>query len=200
MVDAGAERRERPAGEVDHLERAHDAAPVERLDAGRGDRIEILELAERVAQALDLFGRGLELGAPGQILAGDAQVVDDRPHVEAGAADEQRAPAPRLDVAQRGAPPAWVRATDQSSAGSATSTRWWTTAARSASVGLAVPMSMPRYTCIESSDTISTSPSSRASANASADFPDAVGPTSARWVMPGVRRRSLHRHGDAAAP
>ena len=41
-------------------------------------------------------------------------------------------------------------------------------------------MSRPRYTCIESSDTISTSPAARAIASASADLPDAVGPTSAR--------------------
>ena len=41
-------------------------------------------------------------------------------------------------------------------------------------------MSRPRYTCIESSETISTSPAARASSSASADLPDAVGPTSAR--------------------
>src|SRR5712664_1893129 len=40
-------------------------------------------------------------------------------------------------------------------------------------------MSSPRYTCIESSETISTSPADRAIASASADLPDAVGPTSA---------------------
>ena len=40
VVEPGAERRERPAGELDHLERAHDAAPVARLDARRGGRVD----------------------------------------------------------------------------------------------------------------------------------------------------------------
>src|SRR5437764_148063 len=53
-------------------------------------------------------------------------------------------------------------------------------------------MSMPRYTCIESSETISTSPSPAATASATADLPDAVGPTMARW-----RVRSHHRNRDA---
>jgi hypothetical protein len=41
-------------------------------------------------------------------------------------------------------------------------------------------MSSPRYTCIESTDTISTSRSACAAAIATADFPDAVAPMSAR--------------------
>ena len=41
--------------------------------------------------------------------------------------------------------------------GSTRSRPWWRTSARSAGVGLAVPMSMPRYTCIASTTTISTS-------------------------------------------
>jgi hypothetical protein len=36
---------------------------------------------------------------------------------------------------------------------------------------------MPRYTCMLSIETSATSPSSRATAIATADFPDAVGPT-----------------------
>ena len=80
--------------------------------------------------------------------------------------------------------------------GSATSIRWCGTAARSAAVGLAVPMSRPRYTCIESIDTISTSPSACAAASASADFPDAVGPTSARC---GPSRQVAAGDGDADA-
>ncbi len=52
---------------------------------------------------------------------------------------------------------AWKRATDHSSSGSATSIRWCGTADRSSGVALAVPTSMPRYTCIESIETISTS-------------------------------------------
>src|SRR4051794_16967506 len=40
-------------------------------------------------------------------------------------------------------------------------------------------MSMPRYTCMESTETSSTSPSRRASSMATVDFPDAVTPTRA---------------------
>src|SRR3954463_6327508 len=41
-------------------------------------------------------------------------------------------------------------------------------------------MSRPRYTCMESTETSSTSPRARATWSASADFPEAVGPTIAR--------------------
>ena len=56
--------------------------------------------------------------------------------------------------------------------------QWCGTARWSAAVGLAVPMSMPRYTCMESTATISTSSRCAAISIASADFPDAVGPSS----------------------
>src|SRR5262245_37456390 len=64
------------------------------------------------------------------------------------------------------------------------SIRWCGTCARSAALGLAVPMSMPRYTCAESTLMISRS-TCRASASASALLPLAVGPasTSARGVI-----------------
>ena len=49
---------------------------------------------------------------------------------------------------------------------------------RSAAVSLAVPMSMPAYSCIESALMISP-PRSSASRNASSDLPAAVGPSTA---------------------
>ena len=49
---------------------------------------------------------------------------------------------------------------------------------RSSAESLAVPMSMPRYSCIESALTISP-PSAVASRIPSSDFPTAVGPTTA---------------------
>ena len=52
---------------------------------------------------------------------------------------------------------------------------WCTAAARSAGVGFAVPMSMRRYICMESAETISP-PSALASAMPSAVLPVAVGP------------------------
>src|SRR6185312_16989377 len=57
------------------------------------------------------------------------------------------------------------------------STRWCGMRARTPASGLAVPMSMPRYTCAESTLTISP-PSVPASAIATALLPAAVGPIS----------------------
>ena len=62
--------------------------------------------------------------------------------------------------------------------------RWCGTRARSSAEGLAVPMSSPRYTCIESTETISP-PSCSARSNAMLDFPTAVGPASR--IGPGWR-------------
>src|SRR5687767_6078900 len=61
------------------------------------------------------------------------------------------------------------------------SIRWCGTLSRSARPGLAVPISMPRYTSAESSDTISSG-SFSAALSASADLPLAVGPRSAYAV------------------
>ena len=80
-------------------------------------------------------------------------------------------------IASRAA--AWNSDTVNSSAASTRSSRWCGTARCSAGVGLAVPMSMPRYTCMESTVTISRSPSAAATARATEDLPDAVHPTSA---------------------
>ncbi len=77
---------------------------------------------------------------------------------------------------------AWNSDTVNSSAGSTRSSRWCGTARCSAGVGLAVPMSMPRYTCMESTVTISRSPSAAATARATEDLPDAVHPTRASRV------------------
>src|SRR6185503_15792436 len=70
------------------------------------------------------------------------------------------------------------------------SIRWCGTCASSSGLGLAVPMSMPRYTSAESSDTISTRCRS-ATLSASADLPLAVGPRSAYAV-----RANLAPAGD----
>ena len=67
------------------------------------------------------------------------------------------------------------RLTEKSSQGSAMSIMWWGIPCISSRLGLAVPMSMRRYTCMESQET--TSPfSSLASSTARAVFPEAVGP------------------------
>src|ERR1700722_6300444 len=71
---------------------------------------------------------------------------------------------------------------------------------RSAGVSLAVPISMPWYSCIESA--LTTSPSSaRASASERSDLPAAVGPTTAmtgRSMASVWQRRVSDRTRDAA--
>src|SRR5581483_7510823 len=82
-ADAGPERRERPAAPYRHLQRTPEAPDVARLDARRGQRVELPqspgELVHR--QAGDLVARRRELARRGQ-------VADDRLQVQAGAADQ----------------------------------------------------------------------------------------------------------------
>ena len=54
LAEAGTERRERLPGELDHLERADDAARVRRLDPRRRDRVRALELAVRGGEPVGL--------------------------------------------------------------------------------------------------------------------------------------------------
>src|SRR3954466_14887953 len=54
-------------------------------------------------------------------------------------------------------------------------------------------MSRPRYTCIESTETISHDPTRRATSSATPDLPDAVAPTIATAAT------SASRHRDARA-
>ena len=126
---------------------------------------------------------GLELGAHLRVLAGDVEVVDDGLQVERRCRPTRRARRPRASMSARaaGGLRAGTRRPCSPPTGRARSSRWCGTSARSAAVGLAVPMSMPRYTCIESTETSSQLGSRRASARASADLPDAVAPTSTAW-------------------
>ena len=72
---------------------------------------------------------------------------------------------------------------------------------RCATVSLAVPMSMPRYSCMESALMISP-PSSRASRSARSDLPAAVGPSTAITgsAMPPVCHRRAGRELRPACP
>src|SRR4051794_18286326 len=80
--------------------------------------------------------------------------------------------------------------------GSTRSRPWWRTAARSDGVGLAVPMSMPRYTCMASTATISVPATASAAAIATSDLPEAVGPTTTTGARP---ISDGDDHGDAGA-
>ena len=97
--------------------------------------------------------------------------------------------------------PRWNSATVKSCAGSTRSSRWWRTSARSCSVGLAVPMSMPRYTCMGRSTRARPSAHLPGDAIATADFPDAVGPTTASHGDAGDRgqSRATSQRGDGDA-
>ena len=143
----------------------------------------------------------LQLGHDLGEAAGDLEAVDHRLQVQAGPTHQHGPAAPVSDVGEgvgdcglEGVRPR------RPPTGRPGRSRWCGTSACSAAVGLAVPMSMPRYTCIESTDTSSTSPRWRARARASDDLPDAVVPTmasgggapsgSSRW-RPAARGWSL---------
>ena len=76
-----------------------------------------------------------------------ARSTGPTPRPGAGAATRSRG--------RRVAAAVWNRATVNRSDGSARSSRWCGTRARCSAVGLAVPTSIPRYTSIESTETIS---------------------------------------------
>ena len=104
VVEAGTERRERPAGELRSLRaraRCGAGCPA-RCAPRRPDRARRARAYAR-AQALASSVAASSAARTRRILGRDREVVDDRPHVEAGAADEQRPPAARLDVGDRGA-------------------------------------------------------------------------------------------------
>ena len=111
VVEPGAERRERPAGQLDHFERAHDApcgCPVR--CAPRPPRIDRLEPRRSTSRRGRASASASSAARVRRIGGRELEVVDDRAHVEARAADEQRPPAPRLDVGDRGARRALRRA------------------------------------------------------------------------------------------
>ncbi len=89
-------------------------------------------------------------------------------------------------------PAAWNSATVYSSEGSAMSTRWYANRRRVSGSGFAVPISIPRKTCIESTDRISA-PTRAAIASATSDFPAAVGPSTAMMLRPMPPRDSAER-------
>src|SRR5690606_34850150 len=93
----GHRRAERFARELDDLERADDAARVARLDACRGDGVAAYELGEERCGPF-LGGLLLEGGAHARVGPGEADVVEERTHVEPRTADEDGASASARDV------------------------------------------------------------------------------------------------------
>ncbi len=70
-LESRTERRERPPGELDHLERADDAAAVAGLDARRRDRVARTQPFVRVEQPVRVRGLFFQPGAYHRITTGD---------------------------------------------------------------------------------------------------------------------------------
>ena len=189
-VDARAEGAERSPAADGHLEGAHDPPPIGRLHLRRPRRVERGQPCEQCPGVRLAVELGTHLGP----LPRQVELVDDRTEVETGPAHEQRRwPRSRSRSSARLVRRAElgdrevVRGLDEVEAVVAAPRR-----ARAA-MGLAVPMSMPRYTCMLSIDTRSTAPICRATLMATDDFPDAVDPTIAtRRTDPAVSFRGVH--------
>ena len=94
-------RRERPAGQLDHLERPYQPAAVRRQDSP--GRIGVHLGQSRVERRRAVRGQlGLQPGPQGRVGAGEVELVDDGADVQAGPADEQRHPAAGEHVVDRG--------------------------------------------------------------------------------------------------
>ena len=197
-LESRAEGRERLARAQRDLERTHDATVIGRFHAPGRDGIEGgqpgMEVGHRGPALAELV---LEGGLDGGKACGESEVVDNRPQVEAGAAHQQRMMAPRPAMprnASRAACWNWVTVNscrDRPGRGDGAAPR----PARPGSASTC-PMSMPRYTHIESTETISTSPRRRATSSAASDFPDAVTPRredDGQAPASGIRTRCLGR-------
>ena len=155
-VGSGSARDERLARDLDDLQRAHDAAAVGRQDRLGGRRVHLGAGAHAVARARpsasSASSRARTSGSvPGKRRSSStADTYRPLPPTTIGTAAARADPVDRPPAPAPGTPPR-VTACD----GSHTSTRWCGTPPRSAGVGVAVPMSIPRYTCIESVPTIS---------------------------------------------
>ena len=168
--------------------------------------------ADRVARSRSAYARGesgvtrvagVDQLAELQVLAREAEVVDDRLHVEAGAADAA-APAdhaPRCRRSRRAPRPGSGRPSSPRH-GSATSIRWCGTRARSAGSASRCRCPCPGTPASSRSRRSRRRRAAPPTASASSDFPDAVGPTSARWVtaaqpaVTGMRVRAAARSVD----
>ena len=169
-------RRERPSGLLDHLESTNDSPAVAGMKPGCRHGIELRQAAVKGFLALEARHRARVARArPGRPPA---------PRKARGAAPSSRAEFHRrtglasLAARFRRSRIAPIRDSRKRSPfprDRSRRSRDERMPPRSAIVGLAVPISIPRYKVAESSATISAS-SRRASATPTAVFPDAVGP------------------------
>ncbi len=87
IAGLGQRRDEWAPGDLDDLQRPHDAPPVAGQDALGGDRIEFGEPGMQGVRA-DLLDLGLQPGPDRRFGAREVQVVEHRAHVQAGATDQ----------------------------------------------------------------------------------------------------------------
>ena len=181
LVDARTERRERPAGQLDHLERPHDAAPVAGLHARGGDRVELGQ---------PFVGAG-EAGVVGRRVARARRAPRDR---WAGSRARRRRRARRGRCRPRGSPASRAPRCRRSRRARRPACAAPTTpppGRRRRRGGARPPRARPawawRCRCRGPGTPASSRarraprrPRRRANSSATADLPEAVGPTSAR--------------------
>ena len=191
LPEAGTERRERLPGEPDHLERAHDAARVAGLDARRRVGIDALELGVRAPRGRPALAASASSSArTARSSPRERAGVDDRLHVQAGAADEQRAlaRAPRCRRPRRVPRPGTARPTSRRRVGDVDQVvrhRGPLGGRRLGGADVEAAVHLHRV----DRDDLDVAERVRRRASASADLPDAVGPTSARCVSRGSAGR-----------
>ncbi len=158
-VQPRPERGEGLSAAERHLQRPHHPTPVGRLHARGGDRVDRHQTPVQ-RQGVRLH---LQLGSHRRKPPRDRELVDDRPVIETGAADQQRTVTPLLDgINGRRSPLPGTRRRWLPPTGRADRAGDGAPRPAPPSVGLAVPMSISRYTCIESAETTSQVGSRRA--------------------------------------
>ena len=192
----GPKRENGPAAAEGHLEGPHDPAPVGRLHAAGGQRVELGEAA-RGARAVSAVG--LELGPDLGVLARGCRGRRPPPAGRAPVPPTSSARRPRASMSASGGrgraagtrPTVNVLATGRARRSGGGGTSACSAGGRLGRADVHAPVHLHRVDRHELPRR-----SRRASARASADLPDAVAPTSAAW-RPGHAGRSLAKHAES---
>ena len=176
------EGRERPAGDRRHLQGPHGPAHVGRLDLRGRDRVRRRQALVQPLGRPAPSASSLQLGPRRGVGSRELEVVHDRAEVEARTRRRAAPACPRASMLGERRPgrSSWNRATRERlrrarrrrSGGAGR-------APARPREGLAVPTSIPRYTSIESTETISASERLARARARPRSCPTAVGPTSA---------------------
>ena len=199
---------DRPAGQVPDLQRPDDPADVVRVQPPCRDRV---HRGQPGVQCLTARRVGFGLQSPAQLVVGRRRREQPAQQAPSGRTAFRRRRGPSFPAASMSRDAASARSSHQAtfadSHGSSTSIRWCGTRARSAAVGLAVPMSMPRYSVMESTAMISAlSAVGQVEGEGRLPGPGRAGQDRGRWrrvkwsrrvwERPGSRRRKGPRPAD----